>query len=86
MKLIRITNDNQRIVTDFDAGFLFPTVGLLQINPLPTDNDITIQITATPSTYNISSIENNILSLDLDRTKITVTDKDIITSDFIIDE
>lgn len=84
LKLIRITNSNERISTEFEAGFLYPTTGLLEINPLPTDADSTIEITATPRSYNISSSENNILSLDLNKTNIQVTDKDIITSDNII--
>ncbi len=84
LKLIRITNSNERIATDFEAGFLYPATGLLEINPLPTDADSTIEITATPRSYNISSSENNILSLDLNKTNIQVTDKDIITSDNII--
>ena len=84
LKLIRITNSNERIATEFEAGFLYPATGLLEINPLPTDADSTIEITATPRSYNISSSENNILSLDLNKTNIQVTDKDIITSDNII--
>ena len=84
LKLIRITNSNERIATEFEAGFLYPATGLLEINPLPTDADSTIEITATPRSYNISSSENNILSLDLNKTNILVTDKDIKTSDNII--
>ena len=84
LKLIKITNNNERIATAFEAGFLYPSTGLLEINPLPTDADSTIEITATPRSYNISSSENNILSLDLNKTNIQVTDKDIITSDNII--
>ena len=84
LKLIRISNSNERIATEFEAGFLYPATGLLEINPLPTDADSTIEITATPRSYNISSSENNILSLDLNKTNIQVTDKDIKTSDTII--
>lgn len=86
LKLIQIGENNNRITTNFDAGFLFPSLGLLQINPLPTDVDSTIEITTTPSSYNISSSENNILSIDLNRTQINVTDTDIITPDNIINE
>ena len=86
LNLIQIGNNNVRITTDFDAGSLFPSLGLMQINPLPTDIDSTIQVTATPSSYNISSSENNILSIDLNRTQINVTDKEIVTPDDIINE
>ena len=82
--MIKIGDNNLRIKTDFEAGFLFPNTGLLQINPLPTNIDTTIEITATPSSYNISSAENNILTIDLDKTNISVTDTQTSTSDNIV--
>jgi hypothetical protein len=84
LRLIKIAANNLRIKTDFEAGFLFPNTGLLQINPLPTNIDTTIEITATPSSYNISSSENNILTIDLDKTNISVTDTQTSTSDNIV--
>lgn len=84
LRLIKIGDNNLRIKTDFEAGFLFPNTGLLQINPLPTNIDTTIEITATPSSYNISSSENNILTIDLDKTNISVTDTQTSTSDNIV--
>ena len=84
LRLIKIGDNNLRIKTDFEAGFLFPNTGLLQINPLPTNIDTTIEITATPSSYNISSAENNILTIDLDKTNISVTDTQTSTSDNIV--
>lgn len=84
LRLVKIGLNNERIKTDFAAGFLFPSLGLLQINPLPTNVDSTIEITTTPSSYNISSSENNILTIDSDKTTITATDSQIATPDNII--
>ena len=84
LRLVKIGLNNERIKTDFAAGFLFPSLGLLQINPLPTNVDSTIEITTTPSSYNISSSENNILTIDSDKTTITATDSQIVTPDNII--
>ncbi len=84
LRLVKIGASNLRIKTDFEAGFLFPNTGLLQINPLPTNIDTTIEITATPNSYNISSSENNILTIDLDKTNISVTDTQTSTIDNIV--
>jgi len=86
LRLVRINDDNQRIIVDFDVGYLYPSLGLMEINPLPTDIDTTIEIFVIPSAYNISSVENNILSIDLNKTNISVTDKDVETQEVIINE
>ena len=86
LRLVRINDDNQRINVDFDVGYLYPSLGLMEINPLPTDIDTTIEIFVIPSAYNISSVENNILSIDLNKTNISVTDKDVETQEVIINE
>jgi hypothetical protein len=86
LRLVRINDNNIKIPTSFDAGFLFPETGLIEINPLPVDINTEIEITVRPNSYDLLSKENNIITIDLNKTSIVAGTSEITANESIIDE
>lgn len=86
LRLVRINENNVKIPTTFEAGFLYPEIGLLEIHPLPVDNNTEIEITVKPDSYDLGSSENSVLTIDLNKTSIRASTEEITINESIIDE
>lgn len=68
----RLSNDlSTQIKVIPNAGILNIKTGRLALEPLPTTFNTQINITARPNSYDVATIRNQLLSIDLSRTTIT---------------
>ncbi len=67
----RETSSGERIKVYKSIGSLFMKEGIVKINPLPVEQNESINIYVSPASNDIVSKRNNLLSIDVDRTQIT---------------
>lgn len=66
-----LENDLETKIRVFnDVGRLFPSEGRLELNSLSTTRDTNIDIVVSPNTYDVVARQNNLLSIDSDRSTI----------------
>lgn len=67
----RLSSDlSQQIKTLPDVGILTPSTGKLSLEAIPSTFDTTIQITTRPDSYDIATIRNQLLSIDIAQTTV----------------
>lgn len=74
----RETSSGERIKTYTSIGTLYPSEGILKLNPLPVEQNESLNIYVSPSSNDIVSKRNNLLSIDITKTQV-IADVDTIS-------
>lgn len=67
----RETNTGEKIKTFSSVGTLYPEQGILKLNPLPVEQNESLNIYVSPAANDIISKRNNLLSIDIGKTQVT---------------
>lgn len=68
--IYRETSAGEKIKVYKSIGTLYPETGIITLNPLPVDQNEVINIYVSPSSNDIVSKRNNLLSIDVDKTQL----------------
>lgn len=74
----RETSSGERIKVYKSIGTIFMKEGTVKINPLPVEQNESINIYVSPASNDIVSKRNNLLSIDIDKTQV-IADVDTIS-------
>ena len=74
----RETSSGERIKVYKSIGTIFMKEGIVKINPLPVEQNESINIYVSPASNDIVSKRNNLLSIDIDKTQV-IADVDTIS-------
>ena len=66
----RITPDGQRVTMINSLGTINMKDGVLNFDPIPTDEENDINVYVTPASNDIVSKRNNLISIDVDKTQV----------------
>ena len=67
----RETSNGEKIKTFSSVGTLYPEQGILKLNPLPVEQNESLNIYVSPAANDIISKRNNLLSIDIGKTQVT---------------
>ena len=67
----RETSSGEKIKSFRSVGTLYPSLGVLKLNPLPVEQNEALNIYVSPASNDIISKRNNLLSIDIGKTQVT---------------
>jgi hypothetical protein len=73
----RETSGGEKIKSFSSVGTLYPSQGVLKLNPLPVEQNEALNIYVSPASNDIISKRNNLLSIDIGKTQV-IADVDTI--------